>query len=297
MAVDGVDLDIPPGEVFGLIGPNGAGKSTLIALLCTLVTPTSGEGRVAGFDLVGQRREVRGSLGINFGGERGFYWRLSLAQNLDFFAAVNGLGGKAKEHRVQERLELVGLWESRHTRFGEASAGMKRRLNFARAILFDRPIYLCDEPTTGIDPESAQRIQKILGELRTRGHTIVLVTHNLPEIDQLADRVAMMVAGRLRFVGTPAALRRLIVPSEIAIALAAHATDRDREQLRSAVVHLDGFRRLSLTADRLIAACDDPEGSLPQVLAALGADGLPVEGAWVVRPSLQDVFIRLVEEA
>lgn len=296
VAVADVDLTVRQGEVFGMIGPNGAGKSTLIALLCTLVEPTAGEGKVAGFDLRRERRAVRESIGLNFGGERGFYWRLTLQQNMDFFAAINLMPMAQRKKRVQEVLEAVDLWDRRHTRFGEASTGMKRRLNFARAILFDRPVYLCDEPTTGVDPESAKRIQDILAELRAKGRTIVLVTHNLDEVDRLADRVAMMVGGRIRFLGSPAELRRLIAPRQIAIALSPAADEQQWSALRAQMRSLNGFHNPERRGDRLVLECDNPEAKLPHVLAAVGADGLPVEGAWVVRPSLQDVFLKLVEE-
>ncbi|MDP2660434.1 MAG: ABC transporter ATP-binding protein, partial [Dehalococcoidia bacterium] len=137
LAVDRVNIDISRGEIYGLIGPNGAGKSTLVALLCTLVIPTSGTATVNGSDIIRDCRRVRDSISLNFGGERSFYWRLNALQNLEFFAVIHGLSRREAQVSTQAVLERLGLWEDRRIPFGQFSGGMKKRLNLARAMMLD----------------------------------------------------------------------------------------------------------------------------------------------------------------
>ncbi|MCL4516986.1 MAG: ABC transporter ATP-binding protein [Firmicutes bacterium] len=158
-ALDSVDLEINPGEVVGLLGPNGAGKTTLIRILATLVLPTAGDAYVAGFDVVKQPRGVRSAVGLVAGGERAFYWRLSLKNNLEFFGALQGLGPHVLRDRIEEVLARVGLQEGRNLKFMKCSTGMRKKLNIARALLNDPLVYLMDEPTSGIDPLSAKDIR------------------------------------------------------------------------------------------------------------------------------------------
>jgi ABC-2 type transport system ATP-binding protein len=296
LAVDGVDLRVEAGRIFGLIGPNGAGKSTLVSMIATLMRPTAGQAWVMGHDVVREARQARMALSLNASsGERGFYWRLNGYQNLEFFAALQGLNAGATRDRVLAALERVGLNRDVKLRFGEFSSGMKRRLNVARALLVDRPIYLFDEPTTGIDPHSAMVIRNILRELKAAGKTVVLVTHNMEEATELCDEVGMLYAGRLIRQDTPEVLRRHVPSSEIEVVLRSVGdTETVTERLRSlSVVESvvpDGEGRLRV---RTPSPEDDVRGLL--LWAASGEQ--PVAGITVVRPELTDAFVRLVEEA
>lgn len=296
VAVDGVDLRIPSETIFGLIGPNGAGKSTLVSMLATIMRPTSGDAWVLGHHVVHEAREARLCLSLNaFAGERGFYWRLNGWQNLEFFAALQGLDARTARRRVAASLERVGLDPRSRLRFGEFSSGMKRRLNIARALLVDRPIYLFDEPTTGIDPHSAATVRSILRELKLAGKTIVLVTHDMEEVTELCDEVGMLYRGRLIRQDSPDVLRRLVATTEIEIQVGdPGATDFVEARLR----HLPVVTETEVRGDgRIRLRTPAPESDI-QALLAFAANGqLPIVGVAVVRPDLRDAFIRLVEDA
>jgi ABC-2 type transport system ATP-binding protein len=296
VAVDGVDLRIPIGQIFGLIGPNGAGKSTLVAMLATLMRPTDGEAWVMGHHVVGDARSVRLSLSLNASaGERGFYWRLNAFRNLEFFAAIQGLDRPTCRARVDMALEKVDLSLDSKLRFGEFSSGMKRRLNVARALLVDRSVYLFDEPTTGVDPHSAETIRRVLRELKSAGKTIVLVTHNMDEATELCGEVGMLCAGQLIRQDKPEAIRRLVAATEIEVQLIDMAAgeavaERLRRQpmVEAVSVHTEG---------RLRVRTPSPEDDIRGLLRWAATAELPVAGVSVVRPELSDAFVRLVEEA
>ncbi|MBI4494196.1 MAG: ABC transporter ATP-binding protein [Chloroflexi bacterium] len=294
VAVDHVDLAVDRGIIYGLIGPNGAGKSTLVALLCTLVTPTEGTALVNGHDLRREEREVRQAIALNFGGERSFYWRLTVQQNLEFFAAIHGLGAVEAGTRVQAALERTGLWDDRRLRFGECSGGMKKRLNLARALMLDRLIYMCDEPTTGVDPDSALRIRAILRELRERGKTVLLVSHNLEEVGALADRVGLMQSGRIIHEDTPTGLRGLIAPREIAIELGPGEGPEPPPAFLADLAALPGVEAVERQDGRLLVRAQAPERAISAVVGLVSRHALPISELRVVRPGLAEVFHYLV---
>ncbi len=289
VAVNAVNLSIERGEIYGLIGPNGAGKSTFVALLCTLIIPTSGTATVNGFDIVRENRGVRDSISLNFGGERSFYWRLNAVQNLEFFAAIQGLTRQEAADKTRKALERMGLWEDRRTPFGQFSGGMKKRLNLARAIMLDRPIYLCDEPTTGTDPASAFKMREVFKELKTQGKTILLVTHNLEEVTELCDRVGMMNAGKIIHEDTPDGMRRLIRPEAIGIELA-----DGRRDLPERLASLPFVQRVEEDGQTLRVYTEQPEEHVTAVLRWLAEEEVPALQVGVIRPRLQDVFIKLM---
>jgi len=296
VAVDGVDLRVPAGRIFGLIGPNGAGKSTLVSMLATIMRPTEGDAWVMGHHIVDQARQARLCLSLNaFAGERGFYWRLNGYQNLEFFAALQGLDAPTTRARVSTALEKVGLVADSRLRFGEFSSGMKRRLNVARALLVDRPIYLFDEPTSGVDPHSGETIRGILRELKSAGKTVVLVTHNMEEATELCDEVGMMYAGRLIRQDQPEVLRRHVATTEIEVELSdLDATAVVSERLRA----LPAVEAVTPHGEgRLRLRTPDPERDVRGLLLWAASADLPVAGVTVVRPELSDAFVRLVEEA
>jgi ABC-2 type transport system permease protein len=202
-AVDRVDLQVKQGELFGLVGPNGAGKTTLIKMLATLVMPTSGKATINGFGL-SQELDIKRSVGLVTSDERSFYWRLTGQQNLEFFAALHGLGVAEARSRSKEVIKQVGLQDHFDKPFQKYSTGMKQRLSIARALLVYPKILFLDEPTKGLDPEATQELYVLIREQLTReaGITVFLTSHNLYEIQRLCDRVAIMTHGRLRACGS-----------------------------------------------------------------------------------------------
>jgi ABC-2 type transport system ATP-binding protein len=195
-ALRSVTLQIERGEVFGLVGPNGAGKTTLLRLLATLLFPSSGGGRIGGADLVRQAGTVRRLVGFASGEDRGFYWRLTGRENLEFFAGLLGLSPRAGRRRADEMLELVDLLPMAHQPVEQYSTGMRQRLGIARALLGMPAVLLLDEPTRSLDPMIAAGVQALVSRLAGEaGTTVVLATHNLDEAERICDRVAVLVAG------------------------------------------------------------------------------------------------------
>jgi ABC-2 type transport system ATP-binding protein len=210
-ALRDVSFDVREGEIFGLIGRNGAGKTTLTKIVATLVQPTEGSIAVKGYDSVRDEEEVRGRVGLATAEERSFYWRLTVEQNLMFFARLYGLSDMAARRRINELIERFELEELARRRFGELSTGNKQRMAFARAMLAKPPVLLLDEPTRSLDPLAAARMRALIQSLAsaTPPVSILLTSHNLNEVEELCERVAIISRGRIRALDTPARMRAL----------------------------------------------------------------------------------------
>ena len=207
--VDGVDLAVEEGEVFGILGPNGAGKTTLIKILCTLVLPTAGAAKVNGYDVVRESGRVRESIGLVTTDERSFYWRLTGRQNLEFFASLHNFSTDDGREIVEELLGVVDLKDAADVRFLNYSAGMKQRMAIARGLLNDPAVLFMDEPTRSLDPGAAESLRDFIRKeiVGSRGKTIFISTHNLAEAEALCGRVAIFDDGRIKAVGRPKDLK------------------------------------------------------------------------------------------
>src|SRR6059058_3107789 len=197
-ALRDVSFQIREGEIFGLIGPNGAGKTTLTKIIATLIQPTSGEVAVRGNDTVRDDAQVRRDIGLASAEERSFYWRLTAEQNLLFFARLYGLSGPEAKRRIKTSFEMFELEELARRRFAELSTGNKQRLGVARAMLAKPPVLLLDEPTRSLDPIAAARMRGMIKSLTqddAKRVTVFLTSHNLTEVEELCDRVAVIGAG------------------------------------------------------------------------------------------------------
>src|SRR5881394_3445489 len=214
-AVDGIDLVVEPGEIFGLLGPNGAGKTTTMKMLATLLLPTSGTIRVLGIDPLERPREVRARLGAMLSGERSLYWKLTGRENLEYFAALYHVPPAETKERIARVLAAVKLTDRADDYVERYSTGMRQRLALARALLPDPPLVILDEPTVGLDPQAARDLRDRVRELKAQGRTVLLTTHYMEEADQLCDRVAIIDHGRIVALDTPAALKRTIRAEEI----------------------------------------------------------------------------------
>ena len=215
-ALRDVSFDVQEGEIFGLIGPNGAGKTSLTKIIATLVQPTTGTVTVKGYDSVKESADVRSVIGLAAAEERSFYWRLTLEQNLMFFARLYSVPKRKALARVSELLALLDLENSARQRFGQLSTGNKQRVAIARALLNEPPILLLDEPTRSLDPIAAARMRSFIGSLAKRDPpvTILLTSHNLNEIEELCRRIAIISHGRIRELDTPDRIRTLHRPRE-----------------------------------------------------------------------------------
>lgn len=198
-ALRGLDVRLEPGRIYGLVGPNGAGKTTLMKIVAGLVLPTEGVVRIDGEDLSRRPRRLREKVGLVVADERSFYWRLTLRQNLSFFATLQKLDGRERDRRVLECLELVGLAQMSERVFRELSTGMRQRLSIARGLLAAAPILLLDEPTRSLDPLAARGVRELVRELVASDPTRIVVysSHHLAEVSDLCSSILVLRDGRL----------------------------------------------------------------------------------------------------
>ena len=280
VAVDGVDFDVTAGEVFGFLGPNGAGKSTTIKMLCTLVEPSAGAARVAGFDIVRQRDEVRRHIGLVFQ-DPTLDQYLTADQNLRMHAELYGVPRAAVRPRMTQVLEMVGLAERRSALVSTYSGGMKRRLEIARGLLHAPRVLFLDEPTVGLDPQTRSSIWRYINDLRRREDiTIFLTTHYMDEAEY-CDRIAIMDQGKIVVMDTPEALKASVGKDRVQI------TTADDEAATMALEHRFGLTA-TVAEGQLTIAVAAGEEFVPRLFAELG---VPIRSVSVSRPSLDDVFM------
>jgi ABC-2 type transport system ATP-binding protein len=215
VADDAVTFAVRPGETYGLLGPNGAGKTTLVRMLTTLLTPTSGSARVAGYDVVREKEKVRASIGTVSQAETTDE-NLTVRENLSIQGKMYGMWGRRLSEMIERRLNQVGLWEKRGAITKTLSGGMRRRLEIARGVLHSPHILFLDEPTTGLDPQSRRAVWDMLGELKALDGSlaIVLTTHAMDEANFLCNRLAIMDRGRILCEDAPEALKRSLPTGE-----------------------------------------------------------------------------------
>lgn len=291
-ALADVSFEVREGEVFGLIGRNGAGKTTLTKIIATLVQPTEGAVTVRGFDSVRDDERVRAQVGLASAEERSFYWRLTVEQNLVFFARLYGLGARAARSRIGELVERFELGDLRRRRFGELSTGNKQRMSVARAMLNSPPVLLLDEPTRSLDPVAAARMREAIGALSGADPpvTVLLTSHNLAEVEELCARVAVIHGGRIRALDAPVNLRALHRRRErVRLRVRGVAPERAAELVAN--VGGDDTETSSLEGDTLVSfsreAADD---RLDRAVRALLGEGARVVDCETERGTLLDVL-------
>ena len=205
-AVDHIDLSVRKGEIYGFLGPNGAGKTTAIRMFCTLLTPSSGSAKVAGYDIAHEADEVRKRIGL-VSEKLIMYPRLTAFENLMFFGSLYEIDQNSLRKRTHELLDMVQLTPFKDRVVGGYSSGMRQRLNVIRALLHDPEIIFLDEPTTALDPQSTRFVRDLVKELKEMGHTIVLTTHIMEEADELSDRISIIDHGKIIATERPQELK------------------------------------------------------------------------------------------
>ncbi|MFG1922183.1 ATP-binding cassette domain-containing protein [Cryptosporangium sp. NPDC048952] len=279
-AVRGIDLTVHGGEIFGFLGPNGAGKSTTISMLCTLVRPTGGTARVAGFDVATERDAVRRRIGLVFQ-DPTLDGYLTAERNLRLHAALYGVPKDAVDGRLREVLEMVGLWDRRSTKVRTFSGGMKRRLEIARGLLHSPRVLFLDEPTVGLDPQPRSSIWSYIRELKsTEDITIFLTTHYMDEAEY-CDRIAIMDSGRVIALDTPAALKAGVGEDRVRIETDDHAATIAALESTFGVVG-------AVSEGAVTFGVREGEHFVPRLFAEFP---LPIRAVSVARPSLDDVFL------
>jgi ABC-2 type transport system ATP-binding protein len=285
-AVDGIDLMVAPGEIYGFLGPNGAGKSTTVHMLTTLLPPTAGRARVAGFDVVRQGPQVRRAIGAALQ-EAALDPLLTGRDHMRLQTALHGIPRHERLRRGDELLERVGLILAADRKVRTYSGGMKRRLDLALALVHEPRILFLDEPTTGLDPQSRNALWQEVGSLaKDDGVTVFLTTQYLEEADVLADRVGIIDHGRIVAEGTPAALKAEIGRPTVEVVPA------DPEQRVRLADLLRRFGELvQLSPDSVAVRCAHGELDLAEIVRALDAEGVGVANLQLHAPSLDDVFL------
>ena len=287
-AVDGVSFVVPTGTVLGLLGPNGAGKTTLVRMLTTLSVPTSGTGRVAGFDIVEQPNEVRRSMGLT-GQAATVDEILTGRENLKLIGGLYGLSRSYVRTVTDDLLARFDLTDAADRMAKSYSGGMRRRLDLAVSLLAAPPILFLDEPTTGLDPQSRSGLWEVLRELVREGTTLVLTTQYLEEADHLADEIVVVDKGKVIAAGTPTQLKDQAGQASVVVTLT-HAADLDEAaglmRAQSPEVHVErGSRRLTAQAGGL--------GDMTRIAAVFEQSGIELDDLGLSRPSLDDVFLHL----
>jgi ABC-2 type transport system ATP-binding protein len=287
-AVDGLDLEVAPGEIYGFLGPNGAGKTTTVRILTTLLRPTGGTALVAGRDVVREADAVRRSIGVALQ-EAAIDPLMTGRELLRMQAALHGLRSAEARRRAQDLLERVGLVEAADRRVGGYSGGMRRRLDLALALVHRPDVLFLDEPTTGLDPTSRQALWREVRALNDEGTTLFLTTQYLEEAEQLAGRVGIIARGRLVAEGTPSALKARVGRPTIHVELRDPAT---AGLAWSALRRLGEVEPRSARAPaRVVLRAPDGANALAPVIRALDEAGVEVESVEVESPTLDDVFL------
>jgi ABC-2 type transport system ATP-binding protein len=285
LAVQGIDLRVEEGEIYGFLGPNGAGKTTTVRMLATLLLPTGGNASVAGCDVVGEARQVRATIGVALQ-EAALDPLMTGRELIRLQATLQGLPPAAERERADALLERVGLSGAADRRVGGYSGGMQRRLDLAAALVHEPRVLFLDEPTTGLDPVSRKTIWEEVRALNEDGTTVFLTTQYLEEADQLADNVGIIDSGRIVAEGTPEALKAEVGNPHVEILVgegAVPAAERACAGLGKLLPPKDG--------KRVLVEVEQGAADIPRVVRALDEAGVAVESLELVRPTLDDVFV------
>ena len=283
-AVQGVDLEVADGEIYGFLGPNGAGKTTMVRMLTTLLLPTGGSARVAGHDVVREASTVRRSIGVAVQ-EAALDPLMTGRELIRLQATLHGISRAEGRRRGDELLDKVGLIDAADRRVGTYSGGMQRRLDLASALVHEPRVLFLDEPTSGLDPVSRKTIWEEVAELNREGTTVFLTTQYLEEADQLANRVGIIDDGKLVAEDTPQSLKAEVGRPHLELSLAEEVAER-----ANGVVSRFG-KLLPAKDGKVLVELVGGATEVAPVVRALDDSGIAVESLELVQPSLDDVFV------
>jgi len=289
-AVDGVALNVQPGQILALLGQNGAGKTTTVRMLTSLLSPTRGWARVGGYDITKDPQKVRASVGV-LTEQHGLYMRMTGEEYLEYFGKVYGLNAATRTKQSKYLLEYFGLADAANRRSGEYSKGMKQKLALARALIHDPSVLLLDEPTSAMDPESAQLVRNEISRLRSSRRTIIICTHNLAEAEALADQIAIIYRGRILLNGTLEELKRAVLGPVEYEARFAYEFDAGELDLPPGVVLSDR------SATSLRFRVEAPQEANPGLVTALTARNAPLVSFHEVPKKLEHVYLKTMADA
>ncbi len=293
-AVRGISFKVKRGELFGLLGPNGAGKTTTIKILTTLLEPSGGTAKILGFDIRKDAREIRKRINLVAEGERTLYWRLSAYENLKYFARIYYVSKSEEKERIESLLKLVGLWDRKDDLVMNYSRGMKQRLAIAKALINDPEVLFLDEPTLGLDVQSAVFVREFIRKLvDEQEKTVLLTTHYMAEAEELCDRIAIIDQGRIIALDSPEGLKKLVKGEDI---VEIRVRDFSLQKMKNfpwrlVVVKEDTERGITTLRGQIT------EEDLPKVVELLVKSGVRILSVEQKEPTLEDVFIKLTGRA
>jgi ABC-2 type transport system ATP-binding protein len=287
-AVDNISLAIGKGEIFGFLGPNGAGKSTTIKMLCGLLQPTGGKGFVGGNDIMRESEEIKKHIGY-MSQKFSLYDDLTVEENINFFSGIYKVSREKKRGRMEWVLEMSGLKDRRNSVTKTLPGGFKQRLALGCAILHEPPILFLDEPTSGVDPISRRNFWDLIYEMARKGTTIFVTTHYMDEADY-CDRLALIYRGRVIAEGTPGEMRQKYMKRDVL------EIEVDRLVAALEAVYKNGIET-AIFGSLLHATVDNAEQDIPRIEALLKKEGIAVNRIEKIMPSLEDVFVALIEVA
>ena len=289
-AVDGLTFSVAEGEVFGLLGPNGAGKTTTIRMLCCLISNTSGEAQIAGYQ-IGNGADslaIRGLIGL-VPDNVGLYEELSAYDNLDYYGRLYELADRERKDKIEVFLRMMELWEKRDQPVSDFSKGMKQKVAICRALIHDPRLLFFDEPTANLDPESSHVVRDFILNLKREGKTIFINTHNLDEAQRICDRIGILKT-RLLAVNTPAELEKTIWGNRTVIQV-----EQVNDQILAALRKLEP-NDLGVEGNRIIVALTDPEKENPDFVQAVISAGGRIQYVTELNPGLEETYLKVIQE-
>jgi ABC-2 type transport system ATP-binding protein len=288
-AVDRVSFTVPRGEVFGFLGPNGAGKSTTIRMLCGILLPTAGAGRVAGFDITTQPEQIKQRIGY-MSQRFSLYEDLTVTENIEFYGGVYGVAPRRLAGRKQWILEMANLVDRAGSLTGTLAAGWKQRLALGCAVVHEPEVLFLDEPTAGVDPVSRRSFWELIYTVAGQGVTVFVTTHYMDEAEH-CDRIGLIYGGRLIALASPADLKRRFAAGTLVEIVAAPVMEA-----LEALAQEPAAKDVALFGAGLHVLVDDGS-AIPELRQALAGRGIGVQRIEQVTPSLEDVFVSLIEQA
>jgi ABC-2 type transport system ATP-binding protein len=291
-AIQDFTLEIPDGCIFGLLGPNGAGKTTTMRMLSCLIQPSSGKAHIDSYDInkKGDAQKIRGMIGL-LPEVPGLYETLGAYKNLDYYGQLYGVSKTQRDESIRKTLTNLDLWDRRNEPVGGFSKGMKQKIAIARALIHDPKYVFLDEPTASLDPMASKIVREYILELKNRGKTILINTHNLSEAERICDMVAL-VKNKTVKIGNPKELARGLFTRTISITI-----QKIPSTLLKDIESLDLVSQAQVKGNQLILNVRNPEEDNPKVLSWLLKQGLQVQFVTEEEHSLEDVYLKLIEEA
>ena len=289
-AVDDISFHVDEGEIFGFLGPNGAGKTTTIRMLCCLISKTSGEAKIAGYQIGNSNNslKIRRIIGL-VPDNVGLYEELSAYDNLDYYGKLYECTEKQRRENIEYFLKMLGLWDKRNLSVGDFSKGMKQKVAIARALIHNPKLLFLDEPTVNLDPEYSKVVRDFILGLKKEGKTIFLNTHNLDEAQRICDRIGI-IKTRLLTVNTPEQLEKSVFGNKIVIQL-----EEINESILAAVKNLKP-KNLTVEGNKIIIDAADPLKESPTFVKAIVSAGGNVQFVAKLNPDLEETYLKIVKE-